>query len=106
MPRPRIVEVVLFLIAFLACGVYVLAANGDNVVAAVGRGIPNWFVLAHEEHGDRGGDAAEGPLVSADVDVVPCSRVGKASLTDCVNDEVRVEMWIWGGDVPCLQFAT
>jgi hypothetical protein len=48
----------------------------DDVVAAVGRGIEDGLVLAHEGEGYRGGETAEGAGVRGDVDVVPCSRVG------------------------------
>lgn len=36
------------------------AVRHHHVVAAVGRGVPDGFVLAHEDHGDAGGEAAEG----------------------------------------------
>lgn len=36
------------------------AVGDDDVVPAVGRGIPGRLVLAHEEHGDAAGEAAEG----------------------------------------------
>jgi hypothetical protein len=60
--------------------VEVVAADGHDVVTAVGRWVPYGFVLAHQEVGDRGGDAAERTRVGADVDVMPCSRVGKTGL--------------------------
>lgn len=36
------------------------AVGDDDVVAAVGRGVPGRLVLAHEQHGDAAGQAAEG----------------------------------------------
>ena len=53
-------SVVGFLPAFLARGVQVGAVGYDDVVAAVGRGVPDWFVFSHEEDGDAGGEATEG----------------------------------------------
>ncbi len=36
-------------------------AVGDNdIIAAVGRGVPDRFVFPHEENGDSGSEAAEG----------------------------------------------
>lgn len=52
-------RVVLFLDALLARDVQVVAARGHYVVAAVGRGVPYRLVFAHQEDGDRGGDAAQ-----------------------------------------------
>lgn len=37
-----------------------LTIRGNNVVAAVGRGIVDGFVLAHQSEGDAGSDAAKG----------------------------------------------
>ncbi len=53
-------SVIEFLPALLAGGVEIRAVGDDNIVAAVGRGIPDWFVLSHEEDGDTGGQAPEG----------------------------------------------
>lgn len=77
---PGGVGVVLLLEALLACGAQVMAAHGHDVVAAVGRGVVDGLVLAHEEEGDGGGEAAQRAAVGAYVDVMPCARVGKAGL--------------------------
>lgn len=60
-----------FLEALLAGCMEVCAIDGYYVVAAVGRRIENWLVLAHQCEGDRGGNAPEGSGVRADVDEVP-----------------------------------
>ena len=60
-----------FLGALFAGGVQVCAVGGYDIVAAVGRGVEDGLVFAHEGQGDGRGDAAEGPGVAADVDVVP-----------------------------------
>ena len=52
--------IVLLLPALLAGSVQVRAVGHDDVVAAVGRGIPDGFVLAHEKDGDPRGETAEG----------------------------------------------
>lgn len=54
------VAVVLFVESLLAGRVQIVAANGDDVIAAVGRGIVDGFVLAHEGDGDFRGHATEG----------------------------------------------
>lgn len=53
-------SVVHLLPALLAGRVQVRAVGYDDVVAAVGRGRPDGFVLAHKEDGDARGEAAEG----------------------------------------------
>lgn len=53
-------SIIKFLPTLLACGMEIRAVGYDYVVAAVGRGIPDGFVFAHEENGDAGGEAAEG----------------------------------------------
>lgn len=58
----------------------IVQTDGNNVVSAVGRGVPDGLVLAHEGNGDLRGDAAEGTGVSAHVDEVPCARVGEVCL--------------------------
>lgn len=52
--------IVFLLIHFFARGVQVCAIGYDDVVAAVGGGVPDRFVFSHEEEGDAGGEAAEG----------------------------------------------
>lgn len=52
-------SIVLFLPAFLAGGVEVVAVGYDDVVAAVCGGIENGFVFSHEEDCDAGGETAE-----------------------------------------------
>lgn len=42
----RIVE---FLVPLLACRAEIVAADCDDVVTAIGRGVPDRFVLAHQE---------------------------------------------------------
>ena len=69
--------------ALFARRVDVGAVDGDDIVAAVGRGVEDGLVLAHEDERDGGGDAAEGTGVGADVDEVPCAGVGEAGLGDC-----------------------
>ena len=73
-------RVVHFLLPLLASNVDVVAACGDNVIAAVGAGVVDGLVLAHQELGDGGCDPAEGPGVGTHVDVVPCAGVGEAGL--------------------------
>lgn len=53
-------RVVFLLLHFLARDQDVGAGGGDYVVAAVGGGVPDRFVLALQENGDAGGEAAEG----------------------------------------------
>lgn len=57
--------------ALLAGCVEVGAVNSDHVVTAVGRGVEDWLVLAHQRQRDGGGDAPEGSWVGADIDEVP-----------------------------------
>lgn len=52
--------IVLLLVHLLARGVQMRAVGYDDVVAAVGRGVPDRLVLSHEEGRDAGGEAAEG----------------------------------------------
>lgn len=66
--------------ALFARDVQVCAVNGYDVVAAVGRGVVDGFVLAHEGQGDGRGDAAEGAGVGANVEEVPGAGVGEAGL--------------------------
>lgn len=40
-------------------GVQRRAVGDDDIVAAVGGGVPDGLVLAHEDHGDTGGETAE-----------------------------------------------
>ena len=51
-------SVVLFLPAFFPGGVQVRAVGYDDVVAAVGGGIPDRLVFAHEEDCNAGGETA------------------------------------------------
>jgi hypothetical protein len=74
------VAVVLFLITLLSGSVQVVQTDGNDIVSAVGRGVPDGLVFAHEGNGDLRGDAAEGTGVSAYVDEVPCARVGEVCL--------------------------
>lgn len=52
--------VVQLLPALLARRVQVRAVGHHDVVAAVGRGVPDRLVLAHEEHCDAGREPAQG----------------------------------------------
>jgi hypothetical protein len=70
------VRVVLLLEALLSRRPQVAAAYRDDIVSAVCRRVVDGLVLAHEEEGDGGSQAAEGARVGADVDIVPCARVG------------------------------
>lgn len=91
--------------------VQVRAVGHDDVVAAVGRRVPDRLVLAHEQNGDAGGEAAEGggregrrlrrgerPDRGEGVvwccggDVMPCSRVGKFGL-GAVRTEYPEQIW-------------
>lgn len=73
--------IVFLLLQFLARDVQVRAAGGDDVVAAVGAGVPDRLVLAHEDDGDAGGEAAEGGRIGrGEGDVMPGSGVGEAGL--------------------------
>ena len=94
-PRPRRVRVVFLLEAFFAGGVEVVAAERDDVVAAVGGGVEDGLVLAHEGYGNLGGYAAEGAGVGADVDGVPGAAVGEACLESFSG---WVGGWWRGGD--------
>ncbi len=75
--------VVLLLLHLLAGDKDVVAPGRDDVVAAVGRGVPDRLVFAHKEDGDAGGEAAEGRgCGGGEGDVVPGSGVGEAGLQD------------------------
>lgn len=74
-----------FLGALFAGGVELGAVCGDDIVAAVGGGVEDWFVLAHEGEGYGRGDAAEGAWVAADVEVVPGAGIGEARLGEFVS---------------------
>lgn len=69
-------RVVFFLVALLARCNDVGAGCGNYVVAAVGGRVICWFVLAHEDLGDAGCDAAEWTWVVGEGEVMPCSGVG------------------------------
>lgn len=73
-------RVVLLLLHLLAGGVQLGEAGADDVVTAVGTGVVDRFVLAHECQGDGGGQAAERAWIGAGIDVVPCAGVGEAGL--------------------------
>lgn len=57
-----------FLETLLSCRVEVCAVDGYDVVAAVGAGVEDGFVFAHEGECNGAGYAAEGAGVRADVD--------------------------------------
>lgn len=46
--------------ALLAGCVQVGAVDGHDIIAAVGRGIENWLMLAHKGQRNGGGNATEG----------------------------------------------
>lgn len=75
-----VVRVVCLLEALLAGGLQVVAASNHNVVTAIGRGLVDRLVLAHQDESNRGGQTAEGTGVSARIDIVPCAGVGKTGL--------------------------
>ena len=54
------------------------ALGHDDVVAAVGAGVVDRFVFAHEDDGDLGGEAAEGSgfLRGGEGEEVPGAGVG------------------------------
>ena len=81
--------IILLLLHFLARGVQVFAVDGDDVVTAVGAGVVDGLVFAHEEEGDGGRDAAEGATVGAHVDMVPGAGVGEAGLLFLILDRFR-----------------
>lgn len=81
-------RVVLLLLHLFASGVQLGESGADDVVAAVGTGVVDRFVLAHEGEGDGGGQAAEGAGVGGGVDVVPCAGVGEAGLKDVRLEEL------------------
>jgi hypothetical protein len=94
-----------FLEALLAGCVHVGAVDGHHVVAAVGRWVENRLVLAHEDDGDGGGDAPEGAGIGADVDKVPCARIGEAGLYRSQKEGCLGAISKCGGPmgcVPCL----
>ena len=62
--------------ALLPRDAQISAADRYDVVAAVGRGIVDGFVLAHERDGDGGCEAAEGSRVRGEVYGVPGAGVG------------------------------
>lgn len=74
-----------FLEALLARRVQLGAVCSYNVVAAVGRGVEDGLVLAHECEGYGGGDAAEGARVAAYVEVVPGAGICQARLYSMVS---------------------
>lgn len=81
-------SVVLLLESLLSRRLEIVASNDHHVVAAVCRGVVDRLVLAHEDEGDRRGQAAEGTFIGAGVDIVPCARVGETGL--------RSERLDWG----------
>jgi len=69
----RVVEL---LKPFVASGTKVLAASGDDVVPTIGGGVVNGLVLAHEEDGDGGGEAAERARICSYIDMMPDAGIG------------------------------
>jgi hypothetical protein len=78
---PRSVCAVEFLEALFARCVDVCAINGDHVVAAVGGGVEDGLVFAHEGERNRGSDTAQGPRVGANIDEMPGPSISKACLS-------------------------
>jgi hypothetical protein len=94
-----------FLEALLAGRVHVGAVDGHHVVAAVGGWVEDRLVLAHEDDGDGGGNAPKGPGVRANVDEMPCARVGEAGLYRSQKEGCLGAISKCGGPmgcVPCL----
>jgi phage head maturation protease len=60
--------------------VEIVTSDAHDVVAAVGRGVVDGFVLAHERDGDLRCQATEGARVGAEVQEMPGSGVGEAGL--------------------------
>ena len=52
-------RVVFLLLHLLARDEQIRAVRGDDVVAAIGGGVPDGLVLAHEQYGDARSEAAE-----------------------------------------------
>lgn len=75
-----VVSVVLLLEALLAGDTEVVASDGDDIVTAVGGGVVDGLVLAHEGEGNGGGKSTQTARVTADIDVVPCSGEGETGL--------------------------
>lgn len=73
-------SIVFLLLHLLTRDENVFAADGDDVVAAVGRRVENRFVFAHEDDSDLGGEAAEGSGLGGKVEEVPGAGVGEAGL--------------------------
>lgn len=78
--RPRRVPVILMLLHLLARDMQTLAVGGYDVIAAVCGRVVDGFVLAHEDDGEAGGEAAEGDRRVGEGDVVPRAGVGQAGL--------------------------
>lgn len=76
------VAVILLLEPLLSRGVQVVASNRDDIVAAVGRRVPDGLVLAHQRDGDLRGDATEWTRVRAHVNEVPGAAVGEVCLLE------------------------
>lgn len=81
-------RVVLFLEALLSCRLEVLTSNHYHVVTAVCRRVVDGLVLAHEDKGDRRGQAAQGAFIGTGIDIVPCARVGETGLLTLIRIEV------------------
>lgn len=87
----------------------ICASGRNNIVTAISRGVPYWFVLAHEDHGDARSDAAEGwGGRGGKRDVMPGSRVGETGLwrVNKFSDEKRKDVVGDKGTLLCLWFAT
>lgn len=52
--------IIFLLIHFFAGGVEIRAIGNNNIVAAIGGGIPDWLVFSHEEECDAGGETPKG----------------------------------------------
>ena len=73
-------RVVLLLETLFAGGVQVATTGGNNIVTAVRGGVPDRLMLAHQEDRNGGGNTTQRTGVGANVDEMPCSRVGQAGL--------------------------
>lgn len=70
-------RVVFLLLHLLPRDEDIRAGGRDDVVSAVGGRVPDGLVLAHEKHGDAGGEAAEGGCCGGgEGNVVPGAGVG------------------------------
>ena len=72
--RSRSLLIVKLLLHFLARDADICAASSNNIVSAVGRGVPDGLVLAHQNDGDLRGEPTQGGCAGfGERDVMPGS---------------------------------